>query len=771
MDTATNSKSSGAAEPVQQVNSWSPLAQKEPPPLGTSGQVLDCVDHQGLPDTLPDTSGAKVGLLSFAKGIKSSTRAEVAANAADGGPTSFAIQALSHSDAFGDAQRNAKGSLGYGRGTGTQSRHQQMVSDGVGCPMATPAAAGPRLNLGKKIAVVDSGQGVKRVLKLKRVITPTECADDTVVAMESKHSARSKGENVLHADKNSELIPPPQCAQEGPIEVTTCKASEKATQMDASVHEEKHAQQQQRQPNGAAPGTKSPDAGADESAMALPARRLRNSWDWGELSSPTPTSQVFHSSSCTPSRKRHSKVGVLLPCNPSPIDFSSITTHMESKYEVGTKISEGTYGEVYIGRCRATGAVVALKRLKVLDGLEGFPITSLREVIALQHINKARQKSAPQKVNGTRGNRDEVDVISEVVGLHDVLLSSTHHDIYLVFPYASCSVAGLLQRRYPITEREIAYIFRNILVALTKLHDMGIIHRDVKADNVLIHGDAHVQLGDFGLCVFEGSGRRALTPSLINLHYRPPEMLLGAAMYDVKVDIWSVGCFLAQMYLQTPPFSHAHRRSTAGTGATGKAKADAAGLNEPQQEQKRRQNCRQQRAETELEQLSFITEVLGPLSSVPATAFPPEQCHNYEALRELRRAIIGSTSWSAFSPSITSLFEPSFLYTEFRGFGPWFTATAQHRRRRPEQPIPSRECVDVLEAIFQLDPRKRPTAAQLLKMPFFDLTKRVSCTQPRGAPLADKTAEVQAKLCIMQEMASKLKKFEGSHLAPAANAA
>ncbi|ESL07706.1 protein kinase [Trypanosoma rangeli SC58] len=489
------------------------------------------------------------------------------------------------------------------------------------------------------------------------------------------------------------------------------------------------------------------------------AKRQRNSTDWGELMSPTPTPQGMYSCGCSPSIRRHSRTGVPLPSGPTPIDFSSVTDFVETKYEVKAKISEGTYGEVYVGRCLATGETVALKRLKVLHGLDGFPITSLREVIALRHINNARENAVTSEADsGTKK-----DPIGEVISLRDVLLSRASHDIYLVFPYASCSIAGLLQRRFSFTEREIAYVFTKLLRALTKLHAMGIIHRDVKADNVLMNYDGQVRLGDFGLCAFEGSGRRALTPSLINLSYRPPEMLLGSTSYDVKVDIWSVGCFLAQMYLRTPPFFLANRRHTSDGGP-------ARGGHAGGRQQQPHDNYQHRRAEMELEQLSLITDVLGPLSSASPDAFPQELCQRSAQLEQLRKALAttSASSLSSSTPSLGSLFQPSFLYMEFHGFAAWFLATAEHRRRDASHLLPSKECVDVLTAIFQLDPRKRPTAAQLLEMPFFDLhrsaPRRVAA---HGGLSKERLSEDELiERHIQREIAEKLLRYHDSHIAP-----
>ncbi|KEG07260.1 protein kinase [Trypanosoma grayi] len=628
-----------------------------------------------------------------------------------------------------------------------EQEQQQAGSEGRGTPIVPGEFTGRRrLSLRPASATTTtttsggaaSGTGgVRRTLSLLR-------RNPAPASAEAQHQLQQEEPTLGMNEKGSG-------AQTDPASPAELPRTSGAT---TGVEDQRSDEKEQRKQRPLAPLVAAPIGAVGEESSLAPARRQRNSTEWGELMSPTPTPHSMYSCGCTPSVRRHSKTNVPLPSGPTPLDFSSVTEYVETKYEVGEKISEGTYGEVYIGRCRATGEAVALKRLKVLQGLDGFPITSLREVIALQHINKARERitaGAPAAVQS--GSGKTMDPIEEVIGLRDVLLSRSHHDIYLVFPYVSCSVAGLLQRRFPFTEREIAYVFKKLLTALKKLHTMGIIHRDVKADNVLIRNDGQVQLCDFGLCVFEGSGRRALTPSLINLSYRPPEMLLGITSYDVKVDIWSIGCFLAQMYLRVPPFFLANRQAAAAAAS----KADPR---------------HHRRAETELEQLSLITEVLGPLSTVDPDAFPADRCQHHAQLQQLR-GVLSSTaasSRSSFKPSLGSLFQPSFLYTEFKGFPAWFVATVRHRRYDTPQLLPSQECVDVLNAIFQLDPRKRPTAAELLEMPFFDLHR----TAPRrpaprgdaGTPRPSEDELIEAH--IRREIAAKMQRYHDSHIAPAA---
>jgi len=78
-------------------------------------------------------------------------------------------------------------------------------------------------------------------------------------------------------------------------------------------------------------------------------------------------------------------------------------------------------------------------------------------------------------------------------------------------------------------------------------HVNHVIHRDIKPHNILVHLDTTtLKLADFGLAR-PSSHFRPLTPEVISLWYRPPELLMRSKDYDVSVDIWSFGCILSEM--------------------------------------------------------------------------------------------------------------------------------------------------------------------------------------------------------------------------------
>jgi cell division cycle 2-like protein len=81
-----------------------------------------------------------------------------------------------------------------------------------------------------------------------------------------------------------------------------------------------------------------------------------------------------------------------------------------------------------------------------------------------------------------------------------------------------------------------------------------VLHRDIKASNLLISKTGELKIADFGLARLVTDKRKDLTPTVITLWYRPPEILLGLKKYDNKADMWSVGCVLAELLNGRPLF-------------------------------------------------------------------------------------------------------------------------------------------------------------------------------------------------------------------------
>jgi serine/threonine protein kinase len=114
---------------------------------------------------------------------------------------------------------------------------------------------------------------------------------------------------------------------------------------------------------------------------------------------------------------------------------------------------------------------------------------------------------------------------------------------------------------------EIKVIMKQLFEVLDYLHDLKVLHRDVKSSNLLLTNRHELKLADFGLarsCVspMDAMGAFAprdkapheLTNNVITMWYRPIELLLGSQQYGYAVDIWSAGCVMAELELGRPLF-------------------------------------------------------------------------------------------------------------------------------------------------------------------------------------------------------------------------
>ena len=150
-----------------------------------------------------------------------------------------------------------------------------------------------------------------------------------------------------------------------------------------------------------------------------------------------------------------------------------------------------------------------------------------------------------------------------IVQLQNIFESEANDkmDIYIVFDFMESDLHAAIKLN-ALQEVHKQYVLHQIMKALKYLHSGGLIHRDMKPSNVLLNSDCQVKLCDFGLArsvaTSSSSSSSATTKSfeyanpimteyVATRWYRAPELLLGSTTYTKGVDIWAVGCILAEM--------------------------------------------------------------------------------------------------------------------------------------------------------------------------------------------------------------------------------
>ncbi|GKT16058.1 Aurora kinase A [Aduncisulcus paluster] len=205
--------------------------------------------------------------------------------------------------------------------------------------------------------------------------------------------------------------------------------------------------------------------------------------------------------------------------------------HCLDDFEIGTYISKGKYGKVYLALQKEHKVLVALK------------------VLSKRQLEK-------EKVWHQVGR--EIDIQSHLAHEHILGLYGCFEDerrIYLILEYAG---GGELykkltdQKKFP--EAECSKYIRQISHAMIHMHSKHVIHRDIKAENILLDRYGDVKIADFGWSVHEPAlGKKRRATMCGTLDYLPPEMVRRHE-YDEKVDIWSVGVLLYEFLTGNTPF-------------------------------------------------------------------------------------------------------------------------------------------------------------------------------------------------------------------------
>lgn len=101
---------------------------------------------------------------------------------------------------------------------------------------------------------------------------------------------------------------------------------------------------------------------------------------------------------------------------------------------------------------------------------------------------------------------------------------------------------------------QVKCLLLQLLDGMSYLHSNYIIHRDLKVSNLLLTDKGCLKIADFGLARTIGIPSKPLTPHVVTLWYRGPELLLGSRVYSMALDMWAVGCIFCELLSNKPLF-------------------------------------------------------------------------------------------------------------------------------------------------------------------------------------------------------------------------
>ncbi len=206
-------------------------------------------------------------------------------------------------------------------------------------------------------------------------------------------------------------------------------------------------------------------------------------------------------------------------------DFAESTSVYYRKPGNESVVGSGTYGKVFKAIHVYTKELAALKKIRMDGEKDGFPVTAIREIKLLQSLKH-----------------------DNVVCLQEVMVE--HNDCFMVFEYLSHDLTGLLNHpSFKLEHAHKKHLGKQLFEGLNYLHRRGVLHRDIKAANILVSNTGQLKLADFGLArFFAKRGKPDYTNRVITIWYRSPELLLGETQYGPAVDIWSAACVMIEIF-------------------------------------------------------------------------------------------------------------------------------------------------------------------------------------------------------------------------------
>merc|ERR1719163_989184 len=205
--------------------------------------------------------------------------------------------------------------------------------------------------------------------------------------------------------------------------------------------------------------------------------------------------------------------------------FAEAKKIFKNQYDLGDVLGEGTYGKVLKARCRQTGEWRAMKQMKLgAHSEEGVPSTAIREVAILKELSH-----------------------ENVVQLLDVFCMPG--ELILVFELLDSDLKKYMKSLKGVLQpSQIRNFTRQLLAGIEFCHANRVIHRDLKPQNLLVNtSDLRLKVADFGLARAYSLPIPQYTHEVVTVWYRPLEILLGSKQYSIPVDMWGVGCILAEM--------------------------------------------------------------------------------------------------------------------------------------------------------------------------------------------------------------------------------
>mmetsp|Transcript_27218 Transcript_27218/g.69933 ORF Transcript_27218/g.69933 Transcript_27218/m.69933 type:complete len:366 (-) Transcript_27218:67-1164(-) len=199
---------------------------------------------------------------------------------------------------------------------------------------------------------------------------------------------------------------------------------------------------------------------------------------------------------------------------------------IDEKYTPIKAIGKGAYGVVCSAKTGDSSEKVAIKKIgNAFENLTDARRT-LREIRLLRYLKH-----------------------ENIIAVKDIMKPPSrdkYNDVYIVYELMDTDLHQIIRSSQPLTDDHFQYFIYQILRGLKYVHSANVLHRDLKPSNLLLNATCDLKICDFGLAR-TGSEKNFMTEYVVTRWYRAPELLLSCDNYTSAIDVWSVGCILAEL--------------------------------------------------------------------------------------------------------------------------------------------------------------------------------------------------------------------------------
>lgn len=216
---------------------------------------------------------------------------------------------------------------------------------------------------------------------------------------------------------------------------------------------------------------------------------------------------------------------------------------IDRRFQITKELGHGAYGVVCAAKYTGSpdGPGVAIKKVTNIFSKKILCKRALRELKLLNHF---------------RGHKN-ITCLYDM----DIVNTQSFNEVYLYEELLECDMHQIIRSRQALTDAHYQSFIYQILAGLKYIHSANVLHRDLKPGNLLVNADCELKICDFGLARGYSSDplRDAgyLTEYVATRWYRAPEIMLSFRSYTKAIDVWSVGCILAEL-LGGKPFFKGH---------------------------------------------------------------------------------------------------------------------------------------------------------------------------------------------------------------------